>query len=291
MAFHDDLKAALDASGLRVTYMDGWTKKNWYRDGWAGSGKPVALILHHTAGAATSSTDPKNAGNQHGANDDQIRYVNRHPQYNMPCSAFTLDRDGCVYVNAAYPCYHAGDGSFRGTQWSSLGVPDGSANSYCLGVECVDKGQDLTFTQAMKDSLGLLAKACAKASGWKNTSTLYLPRHKDWAPTRKVDIKYSNDAVQGWIKEDTVGLWDGAVPAYDMCMDAWYDQTLANSQAWRIACRLADLGFYSGTPQPSGTQKYPVKAVQAYQEAKGYNVPVPGQYGPSLHQQLFGVSP
>ena len=292
MAFADDLKAALDARlPGQVHYMDGW-KKEWYRSSWAGKGgRPLALILHHTAGAATSSTNPDNPGNQHGANDGQVKYVNRHPSYGMPCSAFTLDRDGCVYVNAALPCYHAGEGSFRGTQWGQHGIPDDSANSYVMGVECIDKGQDTTFTTAMKKSLAALALALADACNWANTETLYLPRHKDWAPDRKVDIKYSNDAVQGWMDDYGSQYWDGVIPSYDGCMNAWADSTLANPQAWRIACRLADWGYYSGAPQPKGVQTYPIKAVQNYQKAKGYDVPIPGQYGPKLHEQLWGVSP
>ncbi len=293
MAFHDELKKALEAHvpTSQLHFLDGWTKKDWYRNGWAGPGKPVALILHHTAGAATSSQDPDNKGNQHGANDGQVKYVNRHPSYGMPCSAFTLDRDGCIYVNAAYPCYHAGTGTFRGTQWSSLGVPNDSANSYCLGVECVDKGQDTTFTAAMKKSLANLIIACSVAAGWKNTGTLYVPRHKDWDDdSGKVDIRYSNDSVQGWL-EEYAQHWDGVIPTYEGCMAAWENPSLANPQAWRIACRLADWGYYKGEPGERGVQMYPVKAVDNYQQDKGFNVPEPGQYGPKLHEQLWGVKP
>jgi hypothetical protein len=285
MSFADDLKAALNASPLRVHYLSGWTS-SWYRSSWA-SGKPVALILHHTAGAATSSQDPGHAGNQHGANQGQIDYVNRHPSYNMPASAFTLDRDGCVYVNAALPCYHAGEGSFRGTQWSSLGVLDDSANNDCLGVECVDKGQSTTFTPAMKEALAHLAVACAKACGWKNTSTLRLPRHKDWAPDRKVDIKYSNESVQDWIGKYTGTLWDGVVPALDGVFNA-QNFGYANPQAYRVAARLHDLGFYSGTPKPSGVQGYPAKAVAKWQASLGAPVNPPGAYSPDAHEELFG---
>jgi hypothetical protein len=250
----------------------------------------VALILHHTAGAAGSSSDPDAASNQHGANDGQVKFVNRHPSYGMPCSQFTLDRDGCIYVNAALPCYHAGKGSFSGTEWSGLGVPKDQANDYCMGVEVISKGTSKDWTPAMKDSLARLALACAEAAKWPNTKTKYLPRHKDWAPDRKVDIVYSNSTVQGWI-DDLAQLWDGVVPSYDGCMNAWNDPTLANPQAWRIACRLADWGYYKGQPQDKGVQCYPAKAVQAYQDDKGYSVPVPGQYGPKLHEQLWGVAP
>jgi hypothetical protein len=289
MAYSDELKKALDkyVPATQLHYLSGW-KNTWYRSTWrAANGKPVALMLHHTAGAATSSTNPGNAGNQHGANDGQIKYVNRHPQYDMPCSAFTLDRDGCIYVNAALPCYHAGKGTFNGTQWSSLGVPTDMANDYCLGVECVDKGVDKTFTEAMKASLANLAKACEEASGWKDTSTLYVPRHRDWAPDRKVDIKYSNTEVQGWMVEfDNPPLWDGQVPSEEGCFNAM-NYGLANPQAYRIAARLHDLGFYSGEPQPSGVQKYPVKAVSNFQESKAIPTNPAGAWSPEVASLIF----
>jgi hypothetical protein len=291
MSFDDDLRESLQQRipANRLHFLDGW-RSEWYRSGWAG-GRPLALVLHHTAGAATSSQKKAHDGNQHGANDGQIDYVNRHPSYGMPASAFTIDRDGCIFVNAAWPCYHAGEGSFRGTEWASLGCPDDSANSYCMGVECVDKGQSTTFTVAMKQAVALLAVSLADACHWSNTGTLYLPRHKDWAPDRKVDLRYSNGSVQGWLEEHGT-LWDGVVPTFEGCMNAWNDPSLANPQAWRIACRLADWGYYhGGAPQPKGVQQYPAKAVVNYQQAKGYDVPTPGQYGPNLHEQLWGVSP
>jgi hypothetical protein len=100
-----------------------------------------------------------------------------------------------------------------------------------------------------------------------------------WTPYGELDPRSSSD------------YWDGTVPDYDNCMAAWEDKSLASKAAWRIACRLADWGFYGGAPQANGIQKYPVKAVSSYQKAKGFSVPEPGQYGPRLHEQLWGVKP
>jgi hypothetical protein len=200
VSFTRELQEAINARFPRdrVDYWPGW-RQPWFRAAWAGrGGRPVALVLHHTGGAATASTDPTNPGNRHGANDAQIRYVARHPTYEMPCSAFSIDRDGCLTVNAALPVYHAGAGSFRGTRWESLGVPDDSANSYCLGVEIIDRGQGSTYTPAMKQAVARLAQVCAIACRWPDTGTLYLPRHRDWT-SRKVDIRYANTTVQKWV--------------------------------------------------------------------------------------------
>ena len=54
----DKFKKALDASGLDIEWMSGW-KNTWHgMSSWKGkNGNPVALMLHHTAGASTDSTD------------------------------------------------------------------------------------------------------------------------------------------------------------------------------------------------------------------------------------------
>ena len=181
----------------KVVLMKDWKKK--YTGEWLGAKKkPVALVLHHTAGAATTSTDPKHPGNKKGANDGVIRFVQTH--YPVPAANFTLDRDGTVYVHAAYPIWHAGLGQFKkGTEWESLNIPKDMGNRYMLGVEIVSRGQNPDFTEAQKKSLAKLQKACGEASGWANCGTLYHPRHKDWAPTRKVDIKYSQAEVNKWM--------------------------------------------------------------------------------------------
>jgi hypothetical protein len=66
MTFHSDLRDALNARlGVRnVFYYPGWqTRRRGI--GWADdSGKPVALLCHHTAGAATDSTNPAHHPNR-----------------------------------------------------------------------------------------------------------------------------------------------------------------------------------------------------------------------------------
>jgi len=181
----------------KVVFMKNW-KKNYTGD-WLGPKKrPVALVLHHTAGAATTSTNPNNPGNKKGANDGVIRYVQTN--YPVPAANFTLDRDGTVYVHAAYPIWHAGRGEFgKDTVWNEFKIPRDMGNRYMLGVEIVSRGLEPDFTEAQKKSLVALQKACGQASGWPNCTKLYHPRHKDWAPTRKIDIKYSQDEVDKWM--------------------------------------------------------------------------------------------
>ncbi|HEY7823852.1 MAG TPA: hypothetical protein VIG24_13500, partial [Acidimicrobiia bacterium] len=69
MKFDRHLKRSLEkyAPG-RVKYVKGWkTRRTGY---WRGRKRvPKMIMHHHTAGAATSSTNPKHKGNQPGANN------------------------------------------------------------------------------------------------------------------------------------------------------------------------------------------------------------------------------
>lgn len=194
-------KALIAELGDKVVFQKKWSVKR--RGPWRGfKGKPDALMLHHTAAAATDSTDPRNKGNQKGANDNVIRFIQTH--YEVPAANFTLDRDGTVYVHSVWPVWHAGKGSFkRKKPWDIFSCPDDMGNDFFLGVEIMSKGVKKDFTAAQKKSLKRLQEACGVACGWpveKRLATVRHPRHKDWAPTRKVDILYSQDEVNEWMK-------------------------------------------------------------------------------------------
>jgi hypothetical protein len=80
-----------------------------------------------------------------------------------------------------------------------------------------------------------------------------------------------------------LGKWDGVVPLYQNIITAEADGT-ANDAVWRLACRLADLGFFKGSPI-RGTQKYPANAVAAWQKSIGAQDT--GKYGPVAHEKIF----
>ena len=190
------LKAEL---GDKVVFQKRWFVKR--RVAWRGpKSLPVALMLHHTAGAATDSTSPTAAGNQKGANDGIINYIQNH--YQVPAANFTLDRDGTVYVHSVFPVWHAGKGSFNGkAPWDIYSIPDDMGNDYLLGVEIMSKGKKRDFTLAQRKSLVLLQEACGVACRWpeaKRTATVRHPRHRDWT-TRKPDILYDQSEVNKWM--------------------------------------------------------------------------------------------
>lgn len=292
MTFSDRLRQSINThvSG-RVKYFKNWDKN--YTGPWQGpGGVPVALVLHHTAGAATSSQNPRHRGNKKGANNGVINYVQNH--FRVPAANFSIDRDGTLFVHAANPVWHAGRGKFRRlSRWRSLRVPKDQGNRWMLGVEIVSKGRSPDYTKAQIDTIVALARACRDAARWEGTGRKRLPRHKDWAPRRKIDIVYSNKQVQQWIKarpecaNASPVMWDGKTPRY-MAILKSQGEGIANFAAYRVACRLADLGFYKGTPRPKYEQKYPHKAVRNFQEALKIDVDEPGRYDAITHKKLFG---
>lgn len=88
----------------------------------------------------------------------------------------------------------------------------------------------------------------------------------------------------GELAPGSTALWDGTVPPQEN-VDYAEDTGEANKAAWRLACRLHDLGHYSGTPQPCYTQQYPEKAVTAFQKAQGWEGS--GKYGQKTHAAVF----
>lgn len=83
-------------------------------------------------------------------------------------------------------------------------------------------------------------------------------------------------------------MWDGAVPANAGVYAAERDPTVHNVAAYRVACRLFDLGLWEGSPPEAGAQGYPVKAVAAWQAFHGWDVQPPGKWGPRAGGLLFG---
>ena len=283
----DQFKKALDASGIDIEWMSGW-KKTWHgMSSWKGPRhNPAGLVLHHTAGASTDSTNPNHRGNKCSADNGQVNFVHRHPSFNSPASQFCLRRCGKLAINAYLPCYHAGKGDFAGTEWAGHKIPKDAANSYLMGIEIVSRGIVDDLTEAQWETLAKLAVTLKDLYGWKDTSTFYFPRHRDWAPDRKSDIKASNNKVQKKFAEYG-SLWDGKVPNIEGIYNAEADPTLKNPAAWRLASRLKDLGYYKGADPVKGEVGYPAKAVKNFNA--NTNMEDKSKYGPKAHRRIFNI--
>jgi len=207
MSFDKDLKKALAKyAPNRVVYVQGWTTRNTGK--WRVQGSksrnlkaPLMVMEHHTAGAATESVSPKNPGNKKGANNGVVQYCVASHNSVPYCNA-VVDRDGTIYVLAAYPVWHAGVGDFAGTRWARFGIGANTANTCTFGVEIVSKGRKQDFTAAQKLAIRRLNCAVREASGWKGFK-FRIANHKDWAGRRKVDTKYPweffvKQAVKAW---------------------------------------------------------------------------------------------
>lgn len=108
----------------------------------------------------------------------------------------------------------------------------------------------------------------------------------------RVDNSYRPDPQVEWsttlkapVAKGTKLLWDGIVPPIENVEKA-EDEGVRNTAAYRLAARLHDLGFYSGTPI-NGAQGYPSMAVVAWQRSKGYAAT--GKYGPIAHRKIFDL--
>jgi len=194
----DNLRKQIPAD--KLNFVKGWrTRKTgpWRSN----EGRPEILMAHHTAGAATDSTDPNHRGNQKGANNGIINWCIKRDNSVPYCNA-VIDRDGSVYILSAGPVWHAGRGSFKGKRWERFRIPDNMANSYTFGVEVISKGQKKDFTKAQIESLKQLYAAVRASSGWPGNANR-ICNHRSWAGGRKVDTRYTlatllRWAVQGW---------------------------------------------------------------------------------------------
>ena len=207
MKFEDSLQAALRkyAPG-RVKYVQGWRTRNTGPWRIASKGKtrtidvPRMIIHHHTAGAATESINPKHKGNQPGANNGVVQYCVAKSNSVPYCNA-VVDRDGTIFILAAYPVWHAGVGTFDGTRWERWGIAPDTANTCTFGVEVVSRGRRKDFTKQQIIALRRLDCAVRSASGWSGFQ-YRIANHRDWT-SRKVDTKYDWDffrkgAAKAW---------------------------------------------------------------------------------------------
>ena len=299
MSWKSEFRHAIEQAPIKnVKRWKGWDTASWHgMTSWGHkSGRPVGLVLHHTAGASTESQSLDHSGNQCSADNGQASYVNRHPSYNSPCSQFTLRRCGQLDVHAYMPVYHCGKGSLKGTYWDSLGVPKDSGNRWLLGIEIVSRGKTDDLTEAQWATLSELIYAMANVCHWpkfESDPKLYIPRHKDYAPDRKVDIKAGHKKILNKLQEYGQ-LWDGKSPLMvDIVRQR--EEGIAGAAVHRLSQRLYDLGYWSkNSDVPERyVQKFPEKAWARYQAdiAPGMDEELGGPgfhfYGHKGHDRVF----
>lgn len=81
-------------------------------------------------------------------------------------------------------------------------------------------------------------------------------------------------------------VWDGRTPNIANVWKANRMRWLPSIAAWRVAARLYDLGFWKGGKPIKYVQRYPAKAVLAYQDHN--RLPTNG-YNKATHERLFDL--
>jgi len=298
-------------AALRDYGVDVQTYKDWDTVGrpWKGpDGSPglMGSVVHHTSTA--SATGSKGCPSLYWA----------VTAYELPvCNLLVGRGPGDTYLLSGGSAYHCGDGvtpHFLGSQRGYYG------QTRLWGIEIDDPGTSTSsLTDYQIENVGRTLAALAALAGWDVTEAVgthkcYTDGCHGWQPKAVPTVAAGgtrgrkNDTIDGawaeWPASSDVKpynapywreqanrwarrpeTWDGTVPSLAAVQKA-DAEGLANKAAWRVACRLYDLGFRP-QPAPAGKQKYPAAAVMRFQAAQGWQN-VTGEFGPNTQRRMFG---
>jgi len=176
-------------SGVRVVYVSGWQDR-----GTGGTFSPRGLIDHHDASSVTSGTWGAIGTVTHG-----------RPDVPGPLSQFFVAR-GSVPQIAVVAAGRANHGGLGGPH---KGIPQHSANAYTYGIEKANNGVGESYTDASIRATRALFAAILMEIKAGATMTI---GHKEWAPTRKIDPRYS----MPWMRNLVAETMTGTTPEDDM---------------------------------------------------------------------------
>lgn len=298
-------------AALRDHGVDIKTYKNWDTIGrpWNYDGGGLrAVINHHTATpSATGSSGCPSLGWCATA-------------YDKPASNAIIGRGpGDTYLLSAGSCWHSGDGG----PFPAIGIKQAANVGHfrMWGNEIDDAGLKYgTLTDYQIENVARIDAALTDLCGWPkdgsriithqawtdgsygvnpNGPSPYLGRkgdtlHKNWGeyPGSKVAENYNpifwREQVAKYLKDAKPAMWDGTIPLMRIAAKAAADPEVKNKAAWRLACRLYDLGYMKQKPAKLGEQGYPTEAVVAARKAFGWNTDktVPSD---RLWSRVFGM--
>lgn len=175
------LVAHLEAWGVPFHLEPGYTDPKI--DPYHGHNDMVGVVLHHTAGR------------------DSLAFCMRGTFPPVRNCHFLVGRDGTVHVLSATGAYHAGlGGPWRITRF--LTVPKDAGNSRLYGIEIESLGlspridgspQGMTREQVQSTAALCCALLDVMRPGPLAFNVGRVIRHKDWAPTRKIDTRQDLD--------------------------------------------------------------------------------------------------
>lgn len=292
--------AALRDGGVDVKTYRGWDTVGRPWKGPDGSPGLMGAVCHHTA-------NPN--ANQGVINSGMLSWATT--AYDLPVCNLLVGRDQ-TYLLAAGSVYHCGDGG----PIPELGIPNRGfqGQTRLFGIEIDDPGvKASTLTPYQIENVGRTLAALANLCGWNVDQSVIT--HKCYTDLCHTQAKKpgaclgrKNDTIDGawqqfpgdpnpqpynapWWREQTKQwmapptTWDGTVPSLKAVQKA-DAEALCNRAAWRVACRLFDLGFKRSYPAEVGKQKYPTASVLAFQKAQG--LPATGDFDAETQVRLFG---
>lgn len=294
--------AAFRDHGVDLKTYKGWDTRGgrWGQNG----GGLDGIVMHNTATASAT-----------GSSGCPTLYWCAET-YDWAISNMIIGRGrGDTYFLSANPSYHSGDGG----PFPEIGINRAAnvGHLQMFGIEIDDPGKTTSMTDYQIENAARVAAALWDLCGWPNAGRIithqawtdgsygvnpkgpspYLGRkgdtlHKNWAeyPGSKEVERYNpifwrEQATKYLEKKE---LWDGTIPRRSAVLKAQENRlTVRNKAAWRVACRLYDLGFMRTTPKLAGNQAYPKAAVKKFQESLGWDNPH-GRFSPTTQRKMFG---
>ena len=249
--------------------------KDWDRKGRSWDNGMQACVVHHTA--------TQSAVNGNGA-PSLYWAVTAYAPMAVANQLVGKDRGTNWYLSSG-ATYHSGDGG----PWSAVGVGTGNVLHWrAWGIEIDDPGRSNTINSYQIEQVARTLAALWDLNEWPEDGSRIIT-HGDWTDSgpflgeknygpfryRKNDTlrqfydqnfwrneakKYRHNAVKQ--------TWDGTIPSRTIATKAATEK-LKNKAAWRVACRLHDLGFRKQKPLGLGRQAFPTAALKAFQESIG----------------------
>lgn len=199
MPYDTGMADRLRKAGLGVKEVSGWKSKG---NSSGGNFHPKGFVVHHTAGAGPSA----------GPTPSLNTVINGRPDLPGPLANLYMDYNGIVHVIAAGVANHAG-------------TPDGGVcrgmhgNSDCWGIEIEHPGT--TVLDVTRVELAAKATAAIIAGTCDETMVVY---HKEWAPSRKIDLATgpSADTFRAKVKSYLSGSDEMGYPEWFWDWANWY---------------------------------------------------------------------
>ena len=282
-----EIRQALIDHGVDAKFYEGFdTRGNPYTNGLQ------AIVIHHTANP--------NAGKPGNFNNILYWCMNAYKPYAV-ANQLVGKNPGENYFLAARGTYHSGVGG----PWSAVGVGVGNVLHWrAWGIEIDDPGTAKTINSYQIEQVARTIAALWDLCEWPDDGSRIIT-HGDWTDSgpylnepnygphryRKNDTLRQYYDQNFWRKEAAkyrIGkeMWDGTVPSLGAVQRS-EELGLRSKAAWRVACRLYDLGFTKRRPAALGKQKYPKRAVREFQKSLGWKN-AHGDFSPNTQKRMFG---